>query len=225
MRVGLPVRAGGHSADGSAWQEMSSTADASYGGASLSLNHRVRRGQVLLLSLPLPQTFRRYSLGEPSYHVYCLVRETSDQGPPFRSGVMFLGKNPPRGFEKNPAGLYLLPTDPPPAPTERRHHERIEIFLNLRLRRLDPLGRAVQEELTVSENVGRGGLRVPTSLKPAKGESVEVGDPGGLFSTLALVRNVFVGKDGIPRINLAFDGETIPDTLLAAAGIHVGESG
>ncbi len=223
MRVGLPVRAGGHSADGTAWQEMSSTTDASYGGASLSLNHRVRRGQVLLLSLPLPQNFRRYSIGEPSYHVYGLVRETSDEGPPFRTGLMFLGKNPPRGFEKNPAGLYLLPTDPPPAPAERRHHRRIEVFLNIRLRRLDPLGRAVQEEVTVSENVGRGGLRVPTSLRPAKGESVEVGDPGGHFRAQALVRNVFVGRDGVPRLNLAFDGEGVPDALLAAAGITAGE--
>lgn len=223
MRVGLPLRIGGFSAEGSPWEEMSSTTDAGYGGASFLLGRVVKRGQVLRLSLPLPQNFRRYAFGEPSYHVYALVRDVSTEGPPYRAGVMFLGKSPPRGYEANPAGLYLLPTDPPPAPTERRGNERLEVFLNLRLRRLDPLGRVIQEETTVSENVGRGGLRVPTSLKPLKGECVEVGDPRGLFSALALVRDSFVGRDGVLRLNLAFEGNTIPDALLAAAGLVGGE--
>ena len=70
----LPVRVQGRESDGTTWEEMSTCEDASAGGLGLKLNRPVVLGQVLHLSLPLPQRFRQYDLTDPSYRVYTLVR-------------------------------------------------------------------------------------------------------------------------------------------------------
>lgn len=211
------MRVQGHDADGTAWEEMSSTEDCSYGGARFPLKRTVYVGQVLMIALPLPKSFRRDSSPDPSYKVYTLVRDVFPAWPGNRVGVMFLGKGPPKGYEQNPGGRYLLSTDPKPTPKERRQFTRLDIFVNLKIRRTS--GDSVQEEQTVTENLSRGGARVPTAMDVAKGEILVVEDPQGAFSTRVEVRNVFAGKDGIPRLNLRFlDGEA-PDKLIAATGI------
>ena len=216
MALELPVRVKGHAEDGTPWNEMSSTDDASFGGASLILDHTVEPGHVLNLSLPLPRRFRRYDLTEPGYHVWALVRDVLEAGATRRVGVMFLGKTPPKDYEKNPGGRYLLPTDPPPKPKERRRFSRIEnAFLNLKLHRLDPSGATVQEERTVAENLGKGGARVMTAMPVAKGEVVLVEEMGGEFKTRAEIRNVYIGEDRIPRLNLQFLDGGAPDRMVA----------
>ena len=211
----LPVRVNGYDPDGTAWEEMTQSEDACFGGISFALKHPTFIGHALHLALPLPKTFRQYALSDASYRVYALVRDIYTMPTSVRVGVMFLGKNPPRGFEANPGGRYLLPTDPPPAPKERRGSGRISVFVNLKLLRNGSL----QSETTVTENMGRGGVRVMTSLPATKGEILLVEDAAGTFKLRAEVRNVFTGKDGIPRLNLRFvDGPT-PESLLQAAGV------
>jgi PilZ domain-containing protein len=215
MALVLPVRVQGNAEDGAPWTEMSSTDDASFGGASIVLEHSVDLGHVLSLSLPLPRRFRRYDLTEPGYHVWSLVRDVMVVGATRRVGVMFLGKSPPRGYEKNPGGRYLLPTDPAPKPKERRRYSRLEnAFQNLTLRRLDATGAPIQEERTVAENLSKGGARVMTAMAVAKGDVVLVEEMGGDFRTRAEIRNVYIGEDRVPRLNLQFlDGEA-PDRML-----------
>src|SRR6185295_9507512 len=117
MALALPVQVRATESDGRSWDEMTSTDDASFGGASFSLSRSLAPGRVLQLSLPLPKRFRRYDLSEASYHVYGLVRDVSaGRASGRRVGVMFLGKQPPKGYEENPGGHYLLPSDPAPAP-------------------------------------------------------------------------------------------------------------
>ena len=152
----LPVRVQGHDPDGTAWEEMTQSEDACFGGLALPLKHAVFVGQALFLSLPLPKAFRQYSLSDATYRVYALVRDVA-LPPVNRVGVMFLGKHPPRGYEANPGGRYLLPSDPPPAPKERRTARRVDVFVNLRLVRANG---SVQSEQTVTENLSRGGVRV-----------------------------------------------------------------
>lgn len=214
MALVLPVKVQGYAEDGAPWSEMSSTDDASFGGASLVLEHVVEPGHVLELSLPLPRRFRRYDLTEPGYHVWALVRDVLPAGATTRVGVMFLGKNPPK--EHEPGGRYLLPTDPPPKPKERRRFSRLDnAFLNLKLHRLDPSGAPLQEERTVAENLSKGGARVMTAMPLAKGDVVLVEEMGGEFKTRAEIRNVYIGEDRIPRLNLQFlDGEA-PDRMVA----------
>lgn len=112
--MSMPVRVSGFAPDGYPWTEMCTVKDASASGLAFSLTRPVTRGLVLHLALALPKRFRSYDLGESSYHVYSLVRTVRPDGASTRVGVMFLGKQPPRHFERNPAGLYLLPNDPPP---------------------------------------------------------------------------------------------------------------
>ena len=137
--MSVPVRVQGYDADGREWHEMSSTDNASYGGASFALKHEHGVGQVVLLSLPLPRNFRRYSLTDTSYRTYALIRVSRATGSgPRTVGVMFLGRTPPRGFEANPGGRYLLPgdqVDPSGRRAERRRHQRLPLFVNLRVAR------------------------------------------------------------------------------------------
>jgi hypothetical protein len=226
MELSVPVRVQGHTPQGEAWDEMTSCEDASHGGASFTLRHATFPGQVLHLALPLPKTFRSYALSEPSYSTYALVRSILSGVPAARVGVMFLGRTPPRGYEANPGGRYLLASDPRPEPAvrERRQHKRVDVFVNLRLLVRDASGQPVREEQTVTENLSRGGARVMTSLPVAKGGRVAVEDLGRTYRIEAEIANVFVGKDGVSRLNLHFLDAVAPPALLAAAGL-AGENG
>jgi len=217
MALVLPVKVQGHVEGGAPWDEMSSTDDASFGGASFVLDHTVEMGHVLSLNLPLPRRFRRYDLSEPGYHVFALVRDVMAVGPTRRVGVMFLGRNPPKDWEQNPGGRYLLPSDPPPKPKERRRFSRlVNAYLNLKLQRVDASGTTLQEERTVAENLGKGGARVMTSMAVAKGEVLLVEEMGGDFKARAEIRNVYIGEDRVPRLNLAFLDAEAPDRLWSA---------
>jgi hypothetical protein len=221
-RIGLsiPVRVKGNDPDGAPWEEMTTTADASYYGTSFLLRHAASVGQVLQLSLPLPQKYRQYALAEASYQTYALIRNTRPGPDQSRiAGVMFL-KGPPKGWAEAPGGQFRLPTDPRPQSTsrgERRRYERVPLAVNLRVRRSDPAA-GVQEEQTVTENVGRGGARVPTTLPVAKGEKVIVSDLSRSVSAEAVIRNVYIGTDHVPRLNLCFPDPAGLERLLSAAG-------
>lgn len=224
MGMNVTVRVLGHDPDGTPWEEMTASGDISYGGASFPLRHGHGVGQVLLLSAPLPRNFRRYDLSETSYKSYALVRNsrTNEEGGHV-VGVMFLGRVPPKGFEAKPGGRYRLPTDPRAAhtptgvpPDERRRHERLQLFVNLRLKRAGVSG--VMEEQTVTENVSRGGARVFTTLPVARGESVTVTDLDNAVGAEAVVRNVYVGPDRVTRLNLHFPDVRGFERLLLAAG-------
>ena len=145
MGMNVTVQVRGHDQDGAAWEEMTASDDISYGGASFPLHTPTASGQVLLLSAPLPRNFRRYDLQETSYKSYALIRNSraTDSGTRV-VGVMFLGRVPPKGFEAKPGGRYRLPSDPrganapvepQPPPSERRRNERLQLFVDVRLRR------------------------------------------------------------------------------------------
>jgi len=214
MGLKLATRVQGQSTEGP-WQEMCTTDDASFGGCSFVLHRPLMPGQVLHLDLPLPKAFRRYDLQDAGYSIYALVRSSTVLKDGFRIGVMFLGRTPPKDLDQNPGGRYLLPSDPKPAPKDRRLHRRFALFLNLKLQRSADDG-STQEENTVAENLGKGGARVLTGMMVAKGDVVMVQELGGTFRTRAEVKNVYIGKDNVPRLNLRFlDGET-PDRLIPA---------
>jgi PilZ domain-containing protein len=213
MALRIPVKVDGFDTDG-AWQEMTMSVDTSASGVAFMLSHPAQFGQVLLLSLPLPKRFRQYDLTDPSYRVYGVVRRVEPARDRATFGVMFLGKSPPRGFEKNPAGRYLLSQDPAPGTrAERRASERRELPYNLKLVRQAP-GQDPQQEHTIAENLSKGGARVLTSLPVAKGEVIVVEEVGGPFRTRAEIKNVYIGKDRIPRLNLQFLDDEAPDRLI-----------
>jgi PilZ domain len=220
MGLSVPVRVLGHDPDGTAWEEMTTTDTASYGGASFALKHAHGVGQVLFISSPVPRNFRRYDLTEQSYRIFALVRNTRS-GPAGEhvAGVMFIGRLPPKGHDTKPGGRYRLPDDPKTGPTptgERRRQERLQLFVNLRLRRQGVSG--ALEEQTVTENVSRGGARVFTTLPVSSGETVTVTDLDGKVAAEAIVRHVYAGPDRVRRLNLQFLDQAGFDRLLDAAG-------
>jgi hypothetical protein len=215
LHLSLPVRVQGHDANDAPWEEMASVRDASPAGVAVTLRHPITRGQVLQLTLPLPKRFRRYDVGEASYRVFALVRVVTPEAGGSRVGVMFLGRTPPHGYDIRPGGLFLLPTDAPPAPRDRRRVPRLDVFVNLMIRRVE--NGEPRSEQTIAENIGRNGARVLTSMPLAKGEVVEIEEIGGTFHTRAEVRNVYVGTDHISRLNLCFLDSEAPPHLIQSS--------
>ena len=85
--------------------------DASTRGASFLIDQRLDPGRVLHLAAPLPRRFRTFDEGTPSYFVYALVRHVEPVDERWRVGVMFFGKQPPKGFDAHPGALYFMPGD------------------------------------------------------------------------------------------------------------------
>ena len=124
---------------------------------------------------------------------------------------MFLGRVPPKGFESRPGGRYRLPSDPraekvaqqPQTPSgERRRHERLQLFVNLRLKR--PHNSGVMEEQTVTENISRRGAAVLTTLRLERGRFVRLTSAETGMSLVAVVRATRTGADNVPRLHLEF---------------------
>ena len=266
MDLAIPVRVNGFNADGSSWEEMTSSDDISLGGAGVLLKHEVELGQVLFLNLPLPKRLRQYDLSDASYRVYALVRGIRHQHDGHRVGVMFFGKFPPRGFHERPGARFLLPSDtltgmpvgmlrsefpsaggdrapappkassdtpvtgtpaprvlhaplpPPPSEApggqERRQHSRVNLFINFTLQQVDEWGAVLQEELTVADDVSKGGAHVMTTLDFFVGDIVLMQEAGGGFATRAEIRALGKGSDGIGRLHIKFLDRLAPDRLL-----------
>lgn len=201
----VPVRVVGFDHDGTPWEEMSSSLDVSRGGLTLQLRAPVQRGHVLKLTAPVPKAFRAYDETAPSYQVYAVVRGVGREGEEdTRVGVMFLGRSAPLGFEERPGALYLLPSDPVAAWSEPRKHARFPARALVELRWLEPWSGEDRAETTVTENLSAGGACIPTSLPLSRGDVVEVDEVGGLLATRAVVQNLTVTPDRVPRVHLQF---------------------
>jgi hypothetical protein len=210
MHMGLPVKVQGHDPDGRPWEEMTMSEDAYWGGVGFLLRHSVVKGNALYLSLPLPKQFRSYDLTSASYNVWGLVRHTGARSDgATRVGVMFLGKNPPRGHAEHPGSRFLLAVDAAAdkAAKERRRVRRFDLEVNVTLRTTNG---DEKREYTVTRNVGIGGAQVLTTLTLARNDLVLLEEVGGIFRARAEVKHIHIGKDNIPRLNLAFIDEEAP---------------
>ena len=211
LSLALPVRINGQYPDGQTWEEMSTTSDASAGGASIKLNRTVLRGQALFVALPMPKRYRTFDLTSATYRLYAVVTSVKPGG---EIGVRFLGKNPPGGYARNDAGLFLAPpVSAAPAEADRRTAPRRDGVYFFVLKPSDDSGQR-REETTVADNIGAGGARVKTTQSFAHGEVVELLEAGGLFRTRASVRNAYVGDDAVWRLNLMFLDAPAPSRLL-----------
>jgi hypothetical protein len=134
--------------------------------------------------------------------------------------------------EAMPAAASAAPpapvTPPPPRPganttafvaPEREHGERravprVELFVNFVLQQVDEWGTVLQEELTVADNLGRGGVRVLTSLGFKSGDIVLLQEAGGGFATRAEIRGITRVQASVDRLHLRFLDREAPDRLL-----------
>jgi len=205
----LPVRVHGRDADGASWEEMSTSEDASLGGAALLVTHPVRPGQVLHLSVPLPQHFRQYDINDSSYRTYALVRHARPAASALRVGVLFLGRHPPRGADPLPAELFLMPGE------RAVRRARPTPALRLRLEADHAPGGIAQEETVVAEDLGPRLAHVRTKhLQVGRGTVLAVEEVDGGFRSRAEVSSISIGPDGQPRVVLRFLDAPVPDRLL-----------
>src|SRR5215218_543915 len=96
-----------------AWNEITRLEDISAFGAGFKLKRPVKRGRLLVMSVPMPRQLRCYDYLEPQYRIWGLVRRCvplSNGGvaEAYAIGVAFVGKHPPGTFGDDPSKLYDL---------------------------------------------------------------------------------------------------------------------
>jgi serine/threonine protein kinase len=115
----------------------------------------------------------------------------------------------------------------PVAAGERRRDTRLPISLDLMLRRLGAGGSVLQEERTVTDNIGAHGARVLTTMTDlSEGHTVSVQEVGGSFGTKSIVRHISTGTDRVRRLGIEFVDRTAPDHLVPtdSAGLRSGSA-
>jgi hypothetical protein len=125
--------------------------------------------------------------------------------PPRRAGV------PPAPVPGTPAPEFHATEG---VPEDRRDGPRVELFVNFTIQLVDEWGAVLQEELTVADNVSRGGARVMTSLAFQVGNILLLQEAGGGFATRAEVRAITKVQLTIDRLHLRFLDRQAPDRLL-----------
>lgn len=233
-RIGLalPVRVECKVNETVSWNEITRLNDVSAFGAGFSLPRPVKRGRLILMTIPMPRQLRCYDHVEPQYKVWGLVRHCI----PFRKfptapetyaiGTAFIGKHPPVSYMADPAKLYdvfqrdgegfweiVETTDRPDEsnlPKEYRRHSRYQIPVNVMLESLDENGNVEEGEMTVTENISLSGASVFTTLKAGVGSFIRVTSDQYNASIVAIVRGKRSGTDGFPRIHLEFIDRYFP---------------
>jgi serine/threonine protein kinase/curved DNA-binding protein CbpA len=98
---------------------------------------------------------------------------------------------------------------------DRRRDSRLPISLELMLRRLGAGGSVLQEERTVTDNLGAHGARVLTTMNDlAEGHTVSVQEVGGSFATRSVIRHISTGPGKIRRLGVEFVDRNAPDHLV-----------
>ena len=215
------------------WNEVTRLSDVSAFGAGFTLKRPVKRGRLVLLTIPMPRQLRSYDYGDPQYRVWAAVRRcisTSKyvQNQEYAVGVAFIGKTPPANFLEHPSQLYdisqknkdqnglfsLIPADlmadDSHLPKDDRKQTRFHIPEALLVQRVDQLGNVLEQEMTVSENISLGGAAIMTSLKVDAGVFLRVTSERFGVTILSVVRGSRVGDDGITRLHLEFIDRLFP---------------
>jgi serine/threonine protein kinase len=167
---------------------------------------------ILLRALSKDRTGRYDSATEMAM----ALRQARSEGPGPVATVSLPASGRPAGG--SPSGSITVSGPAPVARDsweEKRTSTRLEIFVNFQLKRVGTLGTVLQEERTIAENISRHGARVMTSMNAVViGDVVQLEEVGGNFRTRAEVRNAYVGRDKIRRLNLRFVDELAPDRLV-----------
>lgn len=214
-----------------AWNEVTRLDDVSAFGAAFNLKRPVKRGRLLVISVPMPRQLRCYDYLEPQYRIWGLVRRCMPLGDSaaadsYAVGVAFIGKNPPATYLENPAKLFdlseredgglwqLIDADPNPdesdLPAYLRRHTRFAIPESLLIEMLDESGEVVASEVSVTENISVGGASVFTSFEVGNGAFLRVKSMRHDLSIISIVRGRHLGPDGIVRLHLEFIDHLYP---------------
>ena len=233
-RIGLalPVRVECKVNQTVSWNEITRLNDVSAFGAGFSLPRPVKRGRLILMTIPMPRQLRCFDHAEPQYKVWGLVRHCV----PYRKfptapeiyaiGTAFIGKYPPVAYTEDPSRLFDVVQregegfwevveaqenpDESNLPKEYRRHSRYQIPVNIMLESLDEHGNVEEGEMTVTENISLSGASVFTTLKADVGSFIRVTSDQYNVAIVAIVRGKRNGTDGFPRLHLEFIDRYFP---------------
>src|SRR6478672_1770587 len=108
----LPVRVEVRIDRDVSWYEITRLNDVSAFGCGFVIKRPIKRGRLILLTIPMPRQLRNFDHAEPQYRVWGLVRRCIPTGSPLKPeysvGVAFIGKNPPADYIDHPSRLYEL---------------------------------------------------------------------------------------------------------------------
>lgn len=231
-RIGLtlPVRVDYKVTPDIAFNEITRLIDVSAFGAGFNLPRPIKRGRLVLLTIPMPRQLRSYDFTEPQYRIWGLVRHCiplrRGEDVSYSIGVAFIGKNPPVGYMDNPSRLYDVterngesfwqiaeaPENPDEShlPKEYRRHSRHPIPVSIMLELLGDGGETLAGEMTVTENISLSGASVFTNIKTPVGTFVRITSDQYNASITAIVRGKRSGQDGFPRLHLEFVDHYFP---------------
>jgi len=93
----LPTRVEVNISPKNSWNEVTRLSDISAFGAGFSLKRPVKRGRLVLLTIPMPRQLRVYDFTEEQYRIWACVRRclpvsTGPNDKKYVIGVAFIGK-------------------------------------------------------------------------------------------------------------------------------------
>ncbi|HJQ27578.1 MAG TPA: PilZ domain-containing protein [Blastocatellia bacterium] len=202
FNLAVPAFVKGYDRQGNRWQEVTKTINVSRLGVALRLHTRLRHGSVVHITLPLPAKLRSHGFSEAGYNMYAIVRriEPTVEGAQV-VGLEFIGAQPPAGYLHKPWAVFRTQVWDGP---DRRREPRVERAERVLIEYLDEDRTLLGREVAVTENLSSGGARLHVKQAPDVFEMVRVTSGNQDFSSLALVRNRFTGKDGDERLCLQF---------------------
>jgi hypothetical protein len=213
------------------WNEVTRLTDVSAFGAGFPLGRPLKRGRLILMTVPMPRQLRLFDFGDPQYRVWCIARRcvparAVDGQMRYAIGAAFIGKNPPPKYIEDPSTLYeithredeglwrIREADEQPDETnmakDDRRQTRFCIPEEVKLEALTAEGAVSETETTVTENLSLGGAAVFTSLKVSIGEFVRITSSRFNIRIISVVRGRRVGGDGLTRLHLEFIDHFFP---------------
>lgn len=221
----LPVRVEVKLDAETTWYEITRLDDVSAFGAGFVLKRPIKRGRLVMMTIPMPRQLRSFDYSEPQYRVWGLVRRCiaigTSSDTQYSIGVAFIGKTPPADYHDHPSRLYDIshqgadgkgfwhigPADisgNSDLPPDQRRQTRYAIPESLTLQQTDENGNVLMSETTVTENISLGGAAVFTTLQIDAGTFLRVRSDIHDIEILSVVRRSRVGEDGITRLHLEF---------------------
>ncbi|HEV8483097.1 MAG TPA: PilZ domain-containing protein [Blastocatellia bacterium] len=202
FKLSMPILLVGHDRLNGRWQEVGKTIDVSKMGVGITMSRRVQPGLVLHLNMPLPTKLRSHGYSDPSYQLYAIVRRAE----PIRNGTRvigleFLSEHPPPGYLNDPWCAFRTQKWPG---VDRRREPRVTRSEAITIEYLDDDMESLRKETAVTENTSHRGMRIRVKTPSPESDILKITSRSRNFSSLAVVRNRYVGKDGFERLCLQF---------------------
>jgi hypothetical protein len=214
-----------------AWNEVTRLTDVSAFGAGFALKRPIKRGRLVLLTIPMPKQLRCFGHSEEQYRIWGVVRrcitapQASSGEAVYMLGVAFVGKTAPASYYENPATLYDIShreeeglwhiekaslTESSDETVETRRQTRFSIPETVLIEALDVDGNVENSETTVTENLSVGGAALFTSLAAEAGSFIRVTCLRNNITIISIVRGRRMGADGMVRLHVEFVDRFFP---------------